>query len=330
MLHTAQIESILDNFDIRLENFEIVNLEEKKGWSARFLYLIVEKNEQFILKGKSQDQLAGFLSDISISKYLTEKGFLMRLPVKTKMGDYHYVEDFVHWDLKSYVPGSVEEFSNYTLDTVKSFAEVNIKYIKASLNDPKLSKLNLEPKDFLDTQILENKIQQYATILHSVIGDEAILLLQWLNEVKPKIKQILSKNTDFSLIHNDLNNKNILLDLHSMQVMSFIDWDHGCISSPLKDIVEPANMFFDFVEQKYKEFREAYFNVVNSLYDIKITSKELNVLEVYFYALTKWKHIVFFTKLMDELGDSTGEYEEFENIVKFQHKKFIDLKNIYT
>jgi hypothetical protein len=329
MLETAQIEEILSHFDLNLENYEIVNLEEKKGWSAKFLYLIVEQKEQFILKGKSADQLSGFMADIEISNFLLNQGFKVRQPVKTKSGNYHYVHSDIHWDLKNYIPGSVEEFAKYTKDSIISLADINIKYIKASLNNSEINTLDLAAKNILDNEDIVNKIKAHKQILHPVIGDEPNLFIDWLHFARDELIKTLAKNTDFSIIHNDLNNKNIVLDLHTMHVTSFIDWDHGCISTPLKDITEPLNMFYDFIPEKYDDFRIIYIEKVKDEYDLKIADSELDLLQVYFYALNKWKYITFFTKLMEELGDSTGEYSEFEEIVRIQHRKLKDLGKLY-
>ena len=325
MNFTTQIENILSCFDIELSNFEIINIEEKKGWSSRYLYLIVEKNNQFVLKGKDKDQLGGYLSDIAISNFLKANGFDARISIKTKDDKYHFLSENLYWELKTYVAGSVEEFANYTDKSVKSLAEVNISYIKSSLNNKSINTLGLEKKDFLDIKELKATIINYKDILKSVIGSSPDLFEDWFHFAHDEIKLILNKNTDISIIHNDLNNKNILLDLSSMKVTSFIDWDHGCISTTLKDITEPINMFYDFVIDRYDELKLIYLNEIKKHYSLKVSETELDFLQVYFYALNKWKYINFFAKLIRDLGNSTNELTVFEEQIHTQFNKLNDL-----
>jgi thiamine kinase-like enzyme len=322
---TAQVENILSKFDVSLSNYEIVNIEEKKGWSSKFLFLIVEKRAQFVLKGKSKDQLGGYLSDIAISTYLKDKGFEVRTSVQTHDGSYHYVEDEIYWELKTYVAGSVEEFVNYTEESVKSLADLNISYIKSSLNSKDIYNIGLENKDFLANEDMIETILKYKDTLKSVIGNESEVFADWLHFARDEISQILTKNSDMSIIHNDLNNKNILLDLTTMHVTSFIDWDHGCVSTPLKDILEPVNMFYDFVLPSYDTLRSTYLNEIKHNYDLRISESELNLLQVYFYALNKWKYITFFAKLITDLGNTTNELSIFEEQVSLQLAKLKDL-----
>lgn len=325
MSMTAQVENILSNFDVSLSNYEIVNIEEKKGWSSKFLFLIVEKTAQFVLKGKSKDQLGGYLADIAISTYLKEKGFEVRTSIQTHDGKYHYIEDDIYWELKTYVAGSVEEFVNYTEDSVKTLAKLNISYINTSLNSKDIHNLQLETKDFLANEDMIQTILKYKDTLKSVIGNESETFADWLHFARDEIQHILTKNTDISIIHNDLNNKNILLDLTTMHVTSFIDWDHGCISTSLKDILEPVNMFYDFVLPNYDTLRDTYLNEIKHNYDLRISDSELNLLQVYFYALNKWKYITFFAKLITDLGNTTNELPIFEEQVRSQLSKLKDL-----
>ena len=325
MSTTAQVEHILSQFAVDLSNYEVINIEEKKGWSSKFLFLIVEKNAQFVLKGKSKDQLGGYLSDIAISSYLRQRGFEVRTSFKTHDDKYHYIEDDIYWDLKTYVAGSVEEFVNYTDESVKALAHLNISYIKSSLNSKDIHDLQLENKDFLANEDMIQTILNYKTCLKSVIGNAPELYADWLHFAREEIGQILRKNTDVSIIHNDLNNKNILLDLTTMHVTSFIDWDHGCISTPLKDILEPVNMFYDFVLPKYEKHRSIYLTEIKKDYALSISEAEVDLLQVYFYALNKWKYITFFAKLITDLGNTTNELHIFEEQVRSQLSKLQDL-----
>lgn len=329
MISTAQVEQILDKFNIELANFDIVNLEEKKGWSSKFLYLIVEQDEQYLLKGKYKDQLEGFLSDILISDYLSSKGFSVREAIKSKEGNYHFIDNDIFWELKSYIPGSVEDFTEYTEETVRSLAKINISYINASLNNEDAGKLGLDIKDFSS---IEDKMVSFMTnkeILTNIIGDATNISMEWFKFAQVEAKKIITKNKDWSIIHNDLNNKNILLDLKSNNVTHFIDWDHGCISTPLKDILEPLNMFFDFVPQKYENLRSVYLNEITKKYNLQISDSEVNFLQVYFYALNKWNYIAFFAKLIKDVGNSTNELADFENVVKTQLNNLDKLGKLY-
>ena len=325
MLTTAQIEHILDNFNQTFENFEIINIEEKKGWSSRYLYLIVEHNSQFVLKGKSKDQLSGFMADIEISNFLKEKGFSVRESILTKTGEVHQVVDDIYWELKSYVTGSVEEFVNYTDQTVTSLAKLNAIYITSSLNSPVLSSLKLDTVSFPNHEEIVTKINTATDTLNRVIGNESKEATDWFRFAGEELKTIFTKNTDKSIIHNDLNSKNILLDLNTMSVTSFIDWDHGCISTPLKDMLEPVNMFYDFVPEKYDSLKQIYLTEFSKYYKTNLTQTELDFIQVYFYALSKWKYITFFANLIKDLGDSTGELEIFQNQIKSQLAKLKDL-----
>ncbi len=330
MSMVAQVESILSNFDVSLSKYEIVNIEEKKGWSSKYLFLIIEKSAQFVLKGKSKDQLGGYLSDIAISSYLKERGFEVRTSIQTHDGKYHYIEDGIYWELKTYVAGSVEEFVNYTEDSVETLAKLNISYINASLNSKDIHNLRLETKDFLDNEDMVQLILKYKDTLRGVISNESETFADWLHFAREEIQRILTKNTDISIIHNDLNNKNILLDLTTMRVTSFIDWDHGCISTPLKDILEPANMFYDFVLPRYTTLRSTYLTQIRAIYDLRVNDSELNLLQVYFYALNKWKYITFVAKLITELGNTTNELLIFEEQVRSQLSKLKDLGKRYS
>lgn len=327
---TAQIENILDQFDVKISNYEVVNIDEKKGWSAKFLFLIIEKNVQYILKGKSKEQLAGYLDDIEISNFLSSLGFSVRTAIKTPSSDYHYIQDDIYWDLKTYVPGSVMQFSDYIDESIISLAKVNTTYIKVSLNNASLKGLNLKTKDFSNSTDALNSLEMYKEVLRSIIGGSTENFAYWLRFAQNEVKTILAHNPDFSIIHNDLNHKNILLDLDTMKVVSFIDWDHGCISTPLKDILEPINMFYDFVPQKYEHVRKIYLDTIRTDYDLKITDSELSFMQVYFYTLSKWNYITTFAKLISELGNSTNELTAFENVVVTQLAKLKEIGKHYN
>lgn len=327
---TAQIEDILDQFDVNLSNYEIVNIDEKKGWSAKHLYLIVEKNEQFILKGKSEDQLAGYLEDIEISNFLSPLGFNVRTPIKTRDGEYYFLKDYIYWDLKTYIPGSVLDFNEYTDDTVISLAAKNTSYINASLNNPSINKLKLKVKDYSDVKDMLDKIHTHKEILDGVGDSETQMFFNWFNFAQEEVGKILRNNPDFSIIHNDLNNKNILLDLESMEVVSFIDWDHGCISTPLKDIIEPINEFYDFIPQRFDHVRQIYVDAIKSNYQLTITDSELDFLQVYFYTLNKWNYIITFARLISELGNTTNELEIFEDVISTQLAKLKEIGKRYN
>lgn len=330
MVNTVQLEEILGQFEIKLSNYEIVNIDEKKGWSAKYLYLIVEKNRQFILKGKSNNQIAGVLDEIIISSYLNSHGFTVRTPIKTKTNEYHLLKNDIYWDLKTYIPAAVLNFSEYNNETVNSLASLNTQYIKASLNDPSIKNLGIKTKDYSDiSETLENIIL-YHNILENVLGNTPKLFLEWFIFAQKEVKEILNTNKDFSIIHNDLNNKNILVDLDSMKVVSFIDWDHGCISTPLKDIIEPINMFYEFAPQSYEQMRSEYLGAIKANYTITIPDSKLIFLQVYFYTLNKWNYILTFAKLISELGNSTNEKADFENVIKNQILKLNEIGKKYN
>lgn len=329
MLTTSEVEKVLEHFDVELSNFEIVNIEEKRGWSSRFLFLIIEHSEQFVLKGKSEEQLAGYLADIAISDFLKEKGFEAREAIKTKEGKYHFIDEEIHWDLKTYVPGSVENFAEYTDESVVSLAQINTSYINASLNNPEVKGLGLEVMDFLDIGVTLQGFAKYKDILCSVVGNEPEKFSEWFQFAQVEISKILGKQNDFSISHNDLNHKNILLDLHTNRVTSFIDWDHGCIATPLKDIVEPINMFYDFVPERYEHMRTIYLKKIAEGFGLRCSQAELNLLQVYFYALNKWKYMTFFAKLIDEVGDTSNELSMFEDVIRTQLDKVNNMGKLY-
>ncbi len=326
---TAEIEEILTKFDVNLSNFEIINIEEKKGWSSKFLFLIVEHSEQYVLKGKSKEQLVGYLADIAISDYLNINGFTSRKAIKTNLDLYHFEQSSIFWELKTYIPGSVSNFSEYTDDSIISLARVNTAYINTSLNKSDISKLGLDIQDILDIKSTVESFNLHKSLLTSIVGKETQKFADWFGFAQNEISKFIKQNTDFSIIHNDLNNKNILLDLHTNKVTSFIDWDHGVISSPLKDILEPINTFYDYVPEKYEQMRTMYLKEISSNYDVKISASELNLLQLFLYALNKWKYISFFITLIENVGDTTNELAIFEDVVSSQLNKLNSMGKLY-
>jgi hypothetical protein len=292
--------------------------------------LIVEKEAQFILKGKSNEQIAGYLYDIEISNYLLPHGFSVRTAIKTHEGNFHYEEDGTFWELKTYIPAAVVDFGEYNDNTLISLAELNTSYINTSLNRDSITKLNLKARDFSDITETVGNILQYHDILKPLIGETTEMFTEWFNFAHKVVKTILDKHADYSIIHNDLNNKNILLDLDTMKVVSFIDWDHGCISTPLKDIIEPINMFYDLVPQNYDQMRLKYLDAIKSRYQLRVNDSELNLLEVYFYTLNKWNYITTFARFIKELGNSTNELSSFENVIVTQVMKLKDIGKKYS
>jgi len=330
MLTTAQIEEILSQFQIDLSNFDIVNIEEKKGWSSRYLFLIVEHNDQFLLKGKSEEQLSGYIADTEISDFLKSKGFNTRDSIKTKSGEHHFIQDDIYWDLKTYIPGSVVHFAEYNDISIISLAQVNTSYLNSSLNNHQIKSLRLEERDVLDIKPVIEDLTKHKNTLAGVIGNEPKKFNEWFNFAQNELTKILMQNTDFSIIHNDLNNKNILLDLNSDKVTSFIDWDHGCISTPLKDVVEPINTFYDYAPEAYEHMREIYFKEINNSYQINLSEAELNLLQTYLYALNKWKYISFFAQLIKNDENTAKEVAEFEDVVRTQLSKLNGMGRLYN
>jgi len=86
-----------------------------------------------------------------------------------------------------------------------------------------------------------------------------------------------------------------------------------------------VNMFYDFVLPSYDTLRSTYLAQIRANYDIRISDSELNLLQVYFYALNKWKYITFFAKLITDLGNTTNELPIFEEQVRSQLSKLKDL-----
>ncbi len=329
MLTTAQIETILTEFQVELSNFEIINIEEKKGWSSKYLFLVVEHSAQYVLKGKTRDQLTGYIADIEISNFLISKGFSARSSIKTKAGEYHFEQDGIYWELKTYIPGSVTNFVDYTDTSIISLAQVNTSYINASLNSSLIKDLQLEVRDIFNIKDTVAKLVSHKDILFSIVGDEPQRFIEWFSFAQTELSKILKKSPDFSIVHNDLNNKNILLDLHTDKVTSFIDWDHGSISTPLKDILEPLNTFYDYVPEKYEYMRDVYLKEIKASYQIQISESELNLLQVYFYALNKWEYIAFFVKMIEDVGDTSNELARFEDVVRTQLGKLTSLGKLH-
>lgn len=322
MLSNLEIEEVLNQFDVDISNFDVVNIEEKKGWSSVYLYLIVQKETQYLLKGKSKEQLAGYMADIIISDYLASKDFLARVSIRTKSGDYHFVEGDIHWELKTYIPGAVVPFESYTQNSIVSLAKVNLAYINASLNLDEVNNLKLRKLDILDSTEIQENITENKSVLSTLIGTKPIDFLDWIRSTQEILANLLLRYNDFCIVHNDLNNRNILLDLETNNVISFIDWDHGCIANPLKDIIEPINNFFDYSEATYPKYRTIYLETVADYYDLKLNQKELDLLQLYLYGLNKWKYILLFAKWIKELGNSTNELTRFENEIIENTEKF--------
>lgn len=324
-LSTATIENILSKFNKDITNYEIINLEELQGWSSKYLYLIVSEDDDYILKGKTDEQMAGFEQENNISDLLKRNNFLTRDAINTIDNKSFYRAQNVNWTLKTYIPGSAGNTEEYTSNTISTMAALMGNYLTLTLNQQHLKQDLLLNTLCIDKNLYTNNILPNVQALQNYIPDEINVIHAWHNEFYSLINNLFEKNTDFAVIHNDINTKNILIDHKTKNTITYIDWDHVIYGSPLKDICDTLNMFYDYLSiEKYTEFREIFITELNKKYKIKLTSLEIELLQKFFYTQAKWSAILFYFRLLQQLGNTTNEQTRFENEIKINARVWLD------
>lgn len=307
------IENILNEFAIDIKNYEIINLKEMQGWSTSYLYLITSSLGDYIFKVKTEEQFKGYSEEVIISDFLHSQGKVVRKSILTKTGETYVKKDDCYWCLLSFVPGAAAHVDEYTEKTVADLAQELSGYIMLSMNRAEvLEKLKLPFSEPKNPQLVFERVLAEKRFLSEVITSDISRFEEWYKVGCLGCHKIIDDYKNVSIIHNDINPKNILFDHTSKDIICFIDWDHGCFGSPLKDVFDTISMFYDYLDNtKARRFSKLFLENINSEILNGITDTDFGRLFQYFYTYAKWKSVLFYADLLKKYNNQYGERDRY-------------------
>ncbi len=319
------IEEILEKFDYSISEYEIIDMEEYKGWSSEYLYLIVSASDNFVLKAKTLEQTAGYDNEVKVSFELINNKVPSRLPIITKKGTLFHEQYGYHWCLMTYIPGAASHITEYNEKTVKSLAKHIDQYIVSAVSGSSLANLKLN----------ESKKKSELSIITRLYSEKAYLEEKgFLNiaHIDTLYSTLIDGHNKFlkdlkveSIIHNDINPRNILIDHKSKEVVSLIDWDHVKYGNPLKDLSDAVTMFYDYFPiEVATSFRDTFYNSFNSKWYTGIKTEAVEYAFLFYYTVSKWRAILFYLDLLREYDNKYGEKEKFINEIKQNYSKWVN------
>ena len=132
-----------------------------------------------------------------------------------------------------------------------------------------------------------------------------------------------------AILHGDLNQKNALMTTDATEIIAIIDWDHCVYDYILTDIVTPINLFFEFTdEEKGARLKEAFLKPLEKKFHLE--KADIKLIGEYQATKNKWQSIMFYANLIEELGDSTGELEQFTSNVKGEALKWVKIMECWA
>ncbi len=324
----ADIISVIEKFNAKITEFEIIDLEELKGWSSEHLFLIVAQDENYILKAKTQEQITGYDNEISVTNKLLEKGVVTRRSVLTLENNAFFEGFGYFWCLMTYIPGAPAHIEEYDKTTVKSLAEHIDQYVKASLLDQNLQHIDIHEIPHQNhTETLENFMSEitYMTDRNIINTDNLDAVYQSLINGS---RAMLENQNLKSIIHNDINPRNILIDHKTKNVISLIDWDHVKYGNPLKDVSDAVAIFYDFLDvDKANDYKNIFYKSILSEWFTNLKVETIEFAFFYYYTVSKWRAVLFYMELLKKYGNQYGEEKRFINEIKHNFDKWTNIIN---
>jgi thiamine kinase-like enzyme len=321
LISETEIESIITNFDAKITEYEIIDIEKYQGWSSKHLYLLVTPEEDFVLKAKSTEQILGYDNEVTVSNALLDVGILTRRPILTKDGKLFSEQYGYFWCLMTYIPGASSHVNEYSEGTVKSLAEHINQYVLASNSNDRLKNLNLKQTiKKSELEILDEFFKQ-GNYLESI----GILKITEIKDIhlclKEGNKRFENSLKTKSIIHNDVNSRNILMDHKSKDVIALIDWDHVRYGNPLKDLSDAISIFYDTLPlDKASKYKKFFYSSFTSPWFKEIDKEAVEYHLVLYYTIAKWQAILFYLGLLRKYDNKYGERDRF----------IYEMKQIYT
>ncbi len=319
----SDLESVISNFNSNIVEYEIIDMDKYQGWSSAYLYLLVCADDNYILKAKTPEQISGYDNEVKVCNALIANGIEARRPILTKSGEIFHQQCGYYWNLMTYISGAQSHVNEYEKSTVSTLAEHINEYVSASLSNESLKNLDLcqttqkNGVDTLDQLITEKELLEKNSILE--ISD----ILDLYKSLKTGYESTLNKLDIRSIIHNDINPRNILIDHKSRNVISLIDWDHVKYGNPLKDVSDAVSIFYDFLPfEKAGEYRKLFNESIKAEWFKNINPKTVDFALLFYYTIAKWKSILFYLDLLKRFDNKYGEEERFINEMKNSYEKW--------
>ncbi len=320
------IQEIISNFKTEISEYEVIDMEKYQGWSSKYLYLLVSSEGNFVLKAKTQDQIAGYDNEVKVCQALLLNGIKTRSPVLTKDGSIFYEKDGYYWCLMKYVPGTPSIAGEYNAQTIESLADHINQYVEASITNTELKDLDIvRPWEKDDLYVLDKFIEEY-----NFLESEKILKTKDISGIYSCIKEgyraNIQKVKTRSIIHNDLNPKNILMDPETKKVIAFIDWDHVRHGNPLKDVSDTVAIFYDFLNiNEAVKFKKLLYSKLTANWFTQIDTKTVDLAFLFYYTTAKWQAILFYLDLLKKYDNKYGERSKFVNEMKQTYDKWLSV-----
>ncbi len=323
LISDSEILSIISNFDASIAEYEIIDMEKYQGWSSKYLYLLVSADDNFILKAKTADQIEGYDNEVKVCNALLEIGIPGRRPILTKSGGIFYEQAGLHWCLMTYIPGAPSHVNEYTENTVSSLATHIDQYVVASTSQKKLKNLGIRQTSKQDGLKILGQFVSEKSFLESVgvlKGSDLDTLYPLINEGYEKFLKNLRIE---SILHNDMNPRNILIDHKSKNVISLIDWDHVGYGNPLKDVSDAVAIFYDFLSlQDALKYKKLFYKSFTSPWFTEINPMAIEYAFLFYFTVAKWQAVLFYLNLLREYDNKYGERARFISEMKQIYAKW--------
>ncbi len=321
-----QLQTVISKFNADITEYEIIEMDKYQGWSSTHLYLVVSADNNYILKAKTENQIAGYDNEVKICNALRQIHIQTRCPILTTDGKIFYKDKDFYWCLMTYIAGGTSHVNEYTETTVSSLAKCIEEYIRISNTESKLAMLDLKTRAAQkDIQALDQFIKEQQTLekLKIVKGDT---IKEIYTVLKGGFKQELEQIKQTSLIHNDINPRNILIDHASKEVISLIDWDHGCYGRTLKDISDAVAIFYDYLPiTKANTYKKQFYANLTAPWFTTMDPETVELAFLFYYTVSKWRTILFYLDLLKKYDNKYGEEKRFINEMKQTYTKWADI-----
>lgn len=321
----SQIQQIISDFTENIQEYEIIDMERYKGWSSQYLYLLVSADNNYILKGKTAEQIDGYDNEVKVSEALIKNNIESRKPIMTTEGNIFLQKFGYYWCLMTYIPGAPSHVNEYDENTVKSLAEHINQYVVASMVDANLNNLNLKPPAKQNsTRVLEQFYGAKESLekLGILKGGD---IQELFNSIKNGRDKYLTESNLVSIIHNDINPRNILIDHTTRNVIALIDWDHVRYANPLKDISDAISIFYDFLPlEMAQEYRKLFYKSFTTEWFTNIDARTVDFAFLFYYSVAKWRAILFYLDLLNKYDNQYGEKDRFINEMQQNYTRWTD------
>ena len=283
-------------------------------------------DENYILKAKTKDQLVGYDNEVNVCNALLKHNIPTRRPILTKSKEIFYSGNEFYWCLMSYIAGTSSHVDEYNETTVTTLAEHLEQYFVASISASDLTNIELNiPTKPNPTAVLERfigeipKLQTLGVFKGHDIED-------LYSSIMAGYVKYLEQSKLKSLIHNDINPRNILIDHNDRDVISLIDWDHVCYGDPLKDLSDAVAIFYDFMPfEKAREYSTLFYKSFSPDWASKLEKNVTEYAFFYYYTVSKWQSILFYLDLLNKYDNEYGERDRFINEMKEIYQKWSNI-----